>query len=248
MPPRRSRRRWVVVATVAAVVIVVVIIVAAVVLHPAAQSAGTTYGTPLLYSQVAGPAASEQSTMKDGPWTPVDVLGVSTGASGVSVPDSQGLTGCTSIWTNSSNFIVPATPSGAAAGAVSTWIVASENSTGAVLLTLVSSITHGIVAANVVLMAGSCTSTFEELGTIPGSVIDSSTAVSEADAGGGSSFLAQYLGDDRADRDSRPVLDDPLLDMLGPTPSGSGNQFEDLLYASNGTTFADLGTTAASCA
>jgi hypothetical protein len=246
--PRRSRKRWVVMGTIVAVVIVVVIIVLAGVLHSAVQPAGATYGTPLLYSQVTGPAALAQGTMKDGPWAPVDVLGLSTGASGVSVPGSQGVGGCTSVWTNSSTFVVPATPSNATAGQVSTWIVASQNATGAVLLTLVSSVNHGIVAANVVLMTGTCTATFREFGAIPGSVIDSSTAVSEANAGGGSSFLAQY---------SAPTK---LLGILGPywtilystcsyySPSGSGNEFEDFLYAVNGTTFDDAGTTAVNCA
>jgi len=239
----------VVAAAVVAVVIVVAIIVIAGVLHPVAQSTVTTYGTPLLYSQAAGPAESAQATMEDGPWTAVAVLGISTGTSVLSGSASQGLgSGCTPIWSNSSSFVVPATPSNATAGKVSSWIVASQNGTGAVLLTFVSSLTGGVVAANVILMTGSCTSTFREFGVIPGSVIDSSTAVAKANAAGGSSFLAHYS----ATTEMIGILG-PYWEILYSTcsfyaPSGSGTQFADVLYAGNGTTFGDEGTTGVSCA
>jgi hypothetical protein len=231
--------------------VVAVVVVLALLAHgihlgsPGGGTAAVQYGEPLNYSQIVGPAQSEQAGASGGPWTPDSVLGVqleqsASGAGGL-------ITGCTTLWENGSVEVAPATPAGATAGAVALWMVASVNSTGAVLLTFVNDLAGTVVASNLIVVEGSCTSTFTEFGAIPSPIVDSSVVATAAAGLGGSSFDSDYAGATQ------------VFEVLGPfwavlyttcsfyAQGGNGEEFAATFYATNGTFLASIGPEPVSC-
>lgn len=230
-----------------AVVVIVLLAVFAGALRLPAPTAGTSVqeGIPLPYSEVSGPAESEQATLPGAPWTPDGVLGFGLatsyrGAGGL-------ISGCTALWQNGSTIEVPATPSDATAGTVAFWAMASSNASGDVLLTYVTDLAGALLASNSVVVTGGCTASFTELGAIPTPVVDSTVVASATNTGGGSGFLASY-----------PQATE-LFALLGPywevqyttcspfASGGTGANYVALFWATNGTLFETLGSGTAAC-
>lgn len=220
------------VAVVVAAIVVVAVLVPAHLSPSVAPSQGVT-GTPMLYSQMTGPAATAQASRPGGPWTPEAALGLGLGQG---FSGTGGLVdGCTELWENSSTITIPATPSNATAGKLSAWLLASVNGSGDVLLTIVTEVSGPIAASNGVVLQGSCTSAYTKLGAIPSSVVDSSVVATDAESLGGSLFLSTHSGVTT------------LVGVLGTyweveyttcsllDPSGTGALFGALFYATNGT-------------
>jgi len=228
---------------------VLVVLWATGVIFPRATSAATTFGDPLRSSQAITAATSAQASAQDGPWTLDSMVGVGVSQSSSSGSTAQelGEQGCSTVWATSTSSVVPATPSSAPAGLVSWWVVASNDTAGDLLLTLVTNVSGTVQAANIVILSGSCTTTFTGAGEMPTSVIDSSTAVATANAAGGSTFLADNAG----------AAED--LTILGPywviiyttcsfyEPTGTGSEFAIALYATNGTVYRSATTGPMSC-
>jgi len=234
-----------VIVAVVAVVVVVLVVVAMLALHgrssaavsvepypPVHCSPSDVCGTPLLYSQIDGPAAAAQALQPGAPWTLEAALGVGENQS---VTGVGGLvTGCTEPWVNSSVITLPATPSNASAGKLSIWLVASDNSSGDVLLTYVTDISGSITASNGVVLYGSCTTDFT-LGAIPSSVVDSSLVATSADGLGGTSFLESHSGITTIVGIEASVWEVQYTTCSLFDPTGNGQLFVALFYATNGT-------------
>jgi len=232
---------------VVAVVAVVVVILAllALHLHGTTNSVASVAGEPILYSQAVGPAKAAQGKMSGGPWTIDAVVGF-----GISQSSSGGgglVNGCTTLWENTSIFLLPATPSNASAGEVSAWFLVSSNPSGDALMTFVSDLSGSIVASNGVELQGSCTSTFTELGAVPTSVVDSSTVAQSAAGLGALSFLSNHPGASTMLGLLGPYWMVELTTCSLPNPSGSGTEFAALFYASNGTLFLNGGVSQVPC-
>jgi hypothetical protein len=236
-----------VIAACAAVLVVVIVLVA--VLGLGHAPTGPIVGNPLDSAAAlsAGQAAGSQA--QDGPWHPDTILGVSTtqsSASAAQAGEYESL-GCSTVWVNSSNSVVPATPGSAAPGVVSWWLIFSNDSQGYLLITLVTNLSGVPAASNLVILSGGCTSTFTAVGTIPSPVIGSEAATSTADGDGGSVFLAEHAGATR-----ELAIEGPLW-YVGYTTcsfyggSGSGIQFQIGLYAQNGTVEESATTTTGPC-
>jgi hypothetical protein len=239
-----------VIAGVAAVVVAAVVVLAVLayeVRTPSSTgSSATTFGTPLKYSQIVGPAETAQASRAGAPWTPDTAVGFSVSQS--STGEGGLVSGCNALWENSSPIVVPATPSGAPTGAVAMWILASVNSSGAVLLTFISDLSGTIVASNAIVVEGSCTSTFTELGAIPTTVVDSTVVATTALGEGGSTFLSEYPGS----VEGIELLGDfweVVYVTCSPFTSsgGTGVILATLFYASNGTFISSVGPETAGC-
>ncbi len=177
------------------------------------------------------------------------IVGFGTGENSTSNTTSQlvGALGCSSVWSASKSLLAPATPTDATPGQVSWWVLVSSDTAGDVLLTLVTNTGGSIHGADIVILSGSCTSTFTEFGGILSSAVDSSTAVQSADAAGGSTFLSEHPG---ATEELVLAGSYWAIDYTTCTPDstgGTGTQFAVALYAENGTVGENLGTTPTSC-
>lgn len=244
------RHRW---ATVAVVVLVVVLVLLAALwaagrLHSSAGSSGVGHveGTPLLYSQASGPAATAQSQAEGAPWT---TYGVEGWGLDESVAGAGGLiANCTTLWSNASTIVIPETPANASTGMLAAWIFAATNASGALLLTVVADVSGSVTGSNVVIVRGACTALFTGEGPIGSAPVDSSTVVRSADADGGTAYRASH------------TVATELVSLLGPywdvvytscdlfnSNGGSGSEFAAVFYAGNGTLVSNLGVTSVPC-
>jgi hypothetical protein len=245
-PRRRFRRRKVVALFgILATVLVAALVIAAVLLFLPRPAAGTTYGYPLAYSQFIVPASSAQRTMPNGPWTPNVAIGLaSVESSVVSWADLGAPLGCSTDWSAPASVVMPATPPSTKAGLASAWFLVSSNVGGEVLLSVVTDVTGTVVADNLSIISGSCTTNFTQYGPIPSSVVDSPVVAAKANLDGGTAFLANRTG----------VAEE--YGILGPqwvvlystcsfySPEGSGDQFVALYWASTGAYFSSQNGTA----
>jgi hypothetical protein len=251
LPAHRTGRRRVlagVLGAIAAIAVAVVIVLAIVVFPHVASGNSVTYGTPIPFSEAIGPGRSAQGSALGAPWTVVAVVGIGSGEStGVQSAVGSQVPNCTTLWANASAEVAPATPSNASAGDVSLWVIASENLSGDVLITLVTASPSEITTYNGIIVTGRCTSTFDGGGAIPSSVVDTPAVVASANIAGGSKFLADY-----------PVATVDLT-LLSPywvveystcpayATTGTGTEWVDIEYASNGTEVVKPGSGLESC-
>ncbi len=212
--------------------------------HPAGSTA-TTYGTPLNYSQVASPAGAAQERLGGAPWTPDSIIGLGDRHSYVG--DEGLVAGCTVVWENASTIVIPATPAGAAAGAVAFWVVASVNASGAVLLTEVTELSSEIVASNGAVVEGSCTAAFTVDGPIAPPVVGSELVAAAANEAGGSAFLSEFPGSTEEVALVGPAWLVAYSTCEPFATSGTGEGFTATFYASNGTLIGAEGPESGSC-
>lgn len=180
---------WVaVVAVVVAVVVVLAVLLLAGVFSSGGGQGGT--GTPLYYTQAAPEGAGGVQNSSEGPWTLIAVegFGISTSTSGSTAAGSLD-DGCSSspLPNTPPSATIPATPSGSTPGTEAAWIFLAENPSDQILLYVVTA------AASYPLMVvtGACTSDFNMLSSLTGVTVANATEVVEnANANGGSSFLA----------------------------------------------------------
>jgi hypothetical protein len=237
----RGRRR----ITLAVVAIVVVVVVVLSVLLWPAPGRPVMYGTPLLESQAIGPGEIAQASMAGGPWDLVALVGLGVGTS----PSGLGhfLAGCSTVWANSSGFVVVATPSNASAGEFAFWLMVATNVSGVALLTGISDTNGTVVATNDLVVEGTCIDQFDAYGAISGSVVDSSVVATAANASGASFFLTNYSVSAQV-----VALLGPYWEVLYTTcsvfsPKGTGYSLEVLYYASNGNFLQNNGIRPISC-
>jgi hypothetical protein len=235
--PAPKRRRGLLVPIIAVVVAIGVVgaVVYELSLRAHSGSAPNVVGTPIPSSQALGPGETAQSKYGGGPWSLYDAFGYGTSRSVLSTGGPA--TGCQTTWENTSVFTLPSTPSNATAGEVSGWFLVSGNSGGSILLTLVTDVGGTIQAANAVEVTGSCVATFVYFGKVPSGVVSSTVVATATGPIGGTNFLSAHSGAS------------VLLILLGIyweveyttcslfAPSGSGENFTALFYATNGTQF-----------
>jgi len=191
--PRRSILIALVALVVAAIVVLGVLALLGVFSPGKSGPQGIT-GTPVSYGQVAVAGADGVRNVSGGPWTVTvaEGIGLTSSASGLNAASVLG-PGCTANPASGSpsGATLPATPTGSTAGAVALWVFLAANSSGAILMYVVTD------AADYPLyvVTGSCTSSFDSLGTIAGaSVVNSTEIASSANGDGGSAFLSSHPG------------------------------------------------------
>jgi hypothetical protein len=249
--PKLRRLRYVILSGVVAAVVVVALLLATGVisLHQASSPATVTFGPPFTDAQAISPGISAQTSAKDGPWSPTAIVGIVANVDSTSSASTKsvGATGCSTVWSASKSTVAPATPSDAGPGQASWWMLASSDASGDVLLTLVTNVDGSIQGGNIVILSGSCTSTFTKSGGLSSSAVSSSAAIDSANAAGGSTFLTGHPGSTE-----EMFLIGSYWDILYTTcavnaSGGSGTVFSVVVYAQNATVAENLGTSSTSC-
>jgi hypothetical protein len=253
-PPPKKRWWLVVVAVVVVVLVVLAVLALAGVFTPSSRSGPGVVGVPVYYSQVASSGADVVSAQGGGPWTLVAVEGfsLSSSASGANVAGSVG-SGCTATPApgSPSSSTLPATPGGSPPGTAAAWLFLAIDPNGTMLFVVATENS----SYPLMLIDGSCTSEFGDLGSLAGlTVVNSTQVATSANANGGSVFLGNNAG----------VLqiyglfgsglggyDNPLwaveYNTCGLSTSGTGTVFIGLYNAVDGTLETTPGTESVSC-
>lgn len=193
-PRRRSRAKTIVVIALVVVLVIVVAGVADVVLFRPAVTGTTNGPAPVgtAFDEVTAARAGEarENSTAGGPWTPTAIfgLGLTTGYNGT----PGFISGCSTVWENSSNLLLPSTATSASSGEVAGWLIFASDPSGELLATSVAQVGPTVVASDAAIFKGSCTETFTTLGSIPTGVEDSPTVVAATNAMGGTAFLSTH--------------------------------------------------------
>lgn len=238
------------------VVIVVVILaviggVVGVVLLRSLPHSGTSafgpapVGTALDEAAAARAGDARENSTSGGPWSATAIYGL--GLSGGYNGSSGFVPGCSTVWENGSNLLVPVTPTSAAAGFVSGWLFFAKNPSSELLITAVYQTGTAITASNVIILQGSCITAFTALGPVPSSIVDSTTVVASTNSMGGSTFLSSHT----VQAVSLIVLGDywsvEYTTCSFFAPSGSGENYTAIFDATTGATLAPGSTVSALC-
>ena len=250
LPPKRKSRAKTIVVVVVIVVLVIVLaaVASALVFRP--STTGTSngpapQGTPLDETAVARAGEARENTTSGGPWTLTAVYGL--GLPGGYNGSAGFIQGCSTVWENSSNLVLPKTPASAASGEVAGWLMFASGPSSELLITDVYQTGAAIVTSNTAIFKGSCTTVFTTLGDVPSPVVDSTTVVASANAMGGTSFLSTH------------AVQSVQLLLLGAywtieystcpyfATGGTGTNFTALFDATDGDSLQPASTTTATC-
>jgi len=246
---RRSQRRTIVVIAVAVVLVVVLAGVADVLLLRPAATGSTNGPAPVGQAldelAVARAGQTRENATAGGPWTPTALLGLGLATGYNGTPGF--LPGCSTVWENSSNLVVPTTPAASPSGEVAGWMMFASGPSHELLSTAVYQTGATILASNTAIFQGSCTPEFTTFGAVPTGVVDSPTVVAAANALGGTSFLSTH-----SIRSVELLLLGPYWSVEYSTcsyfaTSGTGSNFTALFHATTGVSLGAPTTTSGQC-
>lgn len=151
------------------------------------------------YSSALGAASPTAQGASGGPWTIVAGVGIALATNvtepALNISGEFGSLGCTFSWIGGAPVSVtfPWTPSNVAPGNAGAWAFISTNGALEALVTLVA----GSSATNLFTLSGSCAVGFAGLASLPGGIVDSTTAAASADGAGGAGFLVGHPNAER---------------------------------------------------
>jgi len=237
-PPRRTP--WIPIAAVVVVAVAIVAVLAVSGVFSSGSGVGSDAATS--YLGAVGPAMKAANGTAAGPWVLTAALGLGTSGP-LTESNAGGIVGSGCSFTPSAgaptSVMLPATASGATPGAVAAWAFLASN--GVANTSLLILVVGGVGTAMGVAV-GSCATTFNSLGAIGTTEVNSTAIAASFDAAGGSGFLANntvatklfVLLGPSSDTGGRPVWEVSYTTCVFATTEGQGSEYSAYYYADTG--------------
>lgn len=152
-------------------------------------------GEPIAFSEAYTVTSSFANRTPGGPWILSAALGFGASESGSLPPLSGDHAGCLYRPVLAGNLELPATPSWAPTGYVSSWSIFWTDSQGAVLETDADNVTQ-LMVDGADMLTGACVGSFTQVAVRASSLIDSTNATRIANVAGGSTWLAGHVANE----------------------------------------------------